>query len=83
MLVRIPIRSDVVWREPVSFRVGSGAVPTLRRAASTESGVDVHHVRKDPSRAERSVDSDRVSCHPVYEIERELRIAGNAAVLAA
>ena len=27
-------------------------------------GVDVHHAKEDPSRAERSVDSDRVSCHP-------------------
>ena len=45
--------------------------------------MDVDHVREDPSRAERPVDSDRVSCHPENEdFESAARIAGSAFTVA-
>jgi hypothetical protein len=54
MLVRVRARSGVVWRKPVSSRVGHGAMPTLRRATATGSGVGIHGARQEPSSVERS-----------------------------
>ena len=82
MQVRARARSGVVERRLGSSRVGRGAMPAVRRATATESGVGVHHVKRDFSRAERPVDSDRVSCHPGDERARARRIACSAATAA-
>ena len=57
---------------PISLRVEHDAVPTVRRATATVSGVDVAHaihVASVPSCW--SVDSDRVSCYPSSVEEAE------------